>query len=111
MSPAITDFIQQLPRTGYPATFRTVVHVMYDADHLYIGAILFDPDPSKAITAGKERDFTSSSSDLFGLVLDTFKDRRNSFLFLVNPAGAVSVTDTALAAGLSPAPEFVTVTV
>ena len=89
MSPAITDFIQQLPRTGYPATFRTVVHVMYDADHLYIGAILFDPDPSKAITAGKERDFTSSSSDLFGLVLDTFKDRRNSFLFLVNPAGAV----------------------
>ena len=88
-APAITDFVQQLPKTGYPATFQTVVRVLYDADHLYIGATLYDPEPTKAITAGKERDFSSASSDIFGLVLDTFKDRRNSFLFLVNPAGAV----------------------
>lgn len=89
MAPAITNFVQQLPQTGYPARFQTLVRVMYDADHLYVGATLFDPEPSKAIVAGKERDFTSNASDLFGLVLDTFKDRRNSFLFIVNPAGAV----------------------
>ena len=89
LAPVIGNFIQQLPKTGYPATFPTVVHVLYDADHLYIGATLYDPEPKKAITAGKERDFVSSASDLFGVVLDTFKDRRNSFLFLVNPAGAV----------------------
>ncbi len=88
-APAITNFIQQLPRTGYPARFQTDVRVLYDADRLYIGATMFDPEPRKAITSGKERDFVSSASDLFGLVLDTFKDRRNSFLFLVNPAGAV----------------------
>ena len=88
-APAITNFIQQLPRTGYPAQFQTDVRVLYDADRLYIGATMFDPEPQKAITSGKERDFVSSASDLFGLVLDTFKDRRNSFLFLVNPAGAV----------------------
>jgi hypothetical protein len=88
-APAITNFVQQIPRTGYRAQFQTTVHVMYDADRLYIGAILHDPEPKKAITAGKERDFTSSASDLFGLVIDTFKDRRNSFLFIVNPAGAV----------------------
>ena len=88
-APEITNFVQQLPRTGYPATFRTVVRVLYDADHLYIGATLYDPDPTKAIVAGLERDFASGASDLFGLVLDTFKDRRNSFLFVVNPAGAV----------------------
>ena len=89
MAPAITNFVQQLPRTGYPARFQTVVRVLYDADHLYIAATLLDPEPTKAIVSGKERDFTSSASDLFGLVLDTFKDRRNSFLFIVNPAGAV----------------------
>jgi Domain of unknown function (DUF5916)/Carbohydrate family 9 binding domain-like len=89
MAPAITNFVQQLPKTGYPARFQTVVRVLYDADHLYIAATLLDPEPKKAIIAGKERDFTSGSSDLFGLVLDTFKDRRNSFLFVVNPAGAV----------------------
>ena len=88
-APRIGDFVQQLPRTGAQATFATDVRVLYDADHLYIGATLYDPEPRKAITAGKERDFTSGASDLFGLVLDTFKDRRNSFLFLVNPAGAV----------------------
>jgi Domain of unknown function (DUF5916)/Carbohydrate family 9 binding domain-like len=89
MAPDITHFVQQLPQTGYPARFQTVVHVLFDADHLYIGATMYDPEPKKAITAGKERDFTSNASDLFGLVLDTFKDRRNSFLFVVNPAGAV----------------------
>ncbi|MFK5282179.1 hypothetical protein ACI3PL_21725, partial [Lacticaseibacillus paracasei] len=64
---AITDFIQQLPRTGYRANFQTVVRMMYDSDRLYIGAVLLDPEPRKAITAGKERDFVSSASDLFGL--------------------------------------------
>ncbi|HYW49787.1 MAG TPA: DUF5916 domain-containing protein, partial [Gemmatimonadaceae bacterium] len=72
-----------------PARFPTVVKVLYDADRIYIGATLYDPEPTKAIIAGKERDFNSGASDLFGLVLDTFKDRRNSFLFLVNPSGAV----------------------
>ena len=88
-APPITNFVQQLPRTGFPARFQTDVRVLYDGDRLYIGATLYDPEPKKAITSGKERDFVSSASDLFGLVLDTFKDRRNSFLFLTNPAGAV----------------------
>jgi hypothetical protein len=88
-APAITNFVQQLPQTGYPARFQTDVRVMYDGDRLYVGATLYDPEPTKAITSGKERDFVSSASDLFGLVLDTFKDRRNSFLFLTNPAGAM----------------------
>ncbi|NCW46494.1 MAG: hydrolase, partial [Gemmatimonadaceae bacterium] len=43
----------------------------------------------RAISAGLERDFNTGDSDIFGLVLDTFLDRRNSFLFLVNPKGAV----------------------
>ncbi len=85
----LTDFVQQLPQTGYPAEYKTVVRVLYDADHLWIGAVNYDPFPKKAITVGLERDFNSTNSDIFGLVLDTFLDRRNSFLFLVNPHGAV----------------------
>ncbi|MCE9602150.1 MAG: carbohydrate binding family 9 domain-containing protein [Gemmatimonadetes bacterium] len=85
----ISGFRQQLPRTGLPATFPTVVRVLYDEEHLYIGAENMDPEPQRAITAGLERDFTSSDSDLFGMVFDTFLDRRNAFLFLVNPHGAV----------------------
>ncbi|MEO6447104.1 MAG: DUF5916 domain-containing protein [Gemmatimonadaceae bacterium] len=83
------DFVQQLPVTGQAATFPTIVRVMYDETNVYVGATLYDPEPSKAITAGLERDFNSGNSDIFGVVFDTFLDRRNSFLFLVNPKGAV----------------------
>lgn len=83
------DFVQQLPKTGFAASFPTVVRVLYDDDNVYVGATLYDPEPSKAITAGLERDFNSGNSDIFGVVFDTFLDRRNSFLFLVNPHGAV----------------------
>lgn len=85
----LTDFVQQLPNTGQRAVFRTEVRVLYDADHLYVSGVNYDPEPQKAITVGLERDFVSTNSDVFGLVLDTFHDRRNSFLFLVNPKGAV----------------------
>ena len=85
----ITGFRQQLPRTGLPATFPTVVRVLYDDERLYIGAENLDPEPQRAITAGLERDFNPGDSDLFGMVFDTFLDRRNAFLFLVNPHGAV----------------------
>ncbi|WP_310571841.1 DUF5916 domain-containing protein [Gemmatimonas sp.] len=88
-APVLTDFVQQLPSTGYPALFRTEVRVLYDATNLYIGAVNYDPEPEKAITVGLERDFVSSNSDIFGVVFDTFNDKRNSFLFLVNPKGAV----------------------
>jgi hypothetical protein len=84
-----SDFVQQLPETGMPARFRTVVRVLYDADFLYVGAINYDPEPGRAITAGLERDFVSSNSDAFAVGFDTFHDRRNSFLFIVNPKGAV----------------------
>jgi hypothetical protein len=83
------DFVQQLPHTGMPARFRTVVRVLYDADFLYVGAMNYDPEPGRAITAGLERDFVSTNSDAIGIGLDTFHDRRNSFLFIVNPKGAV----------------------
>ena len=88
-APVLTDFVQQLPNTGFPSRFRTEVRLLYDTKNLYVSARNFDPEPDKAITVGLERDFVSSNSDIFGLVLDTFHDRRNSFLFLVNPKGAV----------------------
>jgi hypothetical protein len=85
----LTDFVQQLPNTGMPAQYRTEVRILYDATTLYIGAFNADPEPQKAIIAGLERDFNTGQSDIFGLALDTFHDRRNAFLFALNPGGAV----------------------
>lgn len=85
----LSDFVQQEPNTGAAATYPTVVRLLYDDDALYISAVCYDPHPDRAITAGLEHDFSSGASDIFGVTLDTFLDRRNSFLFLVNPKGAV----------------------
>lgn len=84
----LTDFVQQLPSTGAIATYPTVVRVLYDSEQLYVSAICFQKK-GDIIVAGLERDFNSGNSDIFGLTLDTFHDRRNAFLFLVNPGGAV----------------------
>jgi hypothetical protein len=84
----LTDFVQQLPTTGAIATYPTIVRVLYDSEQLYVSAICVQKK-GDIIVAGLERDFNSGNSDIFGLTLDTFHDKRNAFLFLVNPGGAV----------------------
>ena len=89
LADSATEFVQQLPVTGALTRYRTVVRVLYDADHIYVSAVNYDPTPGLAITAGLQHDFVSSNSDVFAVALDTYVDRRNSFLFIVNPKGAV----------------------
>jgi len=87
----ITDFIQSQPRAGYPATERTAVRILYDDRRLYIGAICYESEPNHLTVLSLEQDFPGGStrdSDIFGVTLDPFLDRQNSFMFLVNPRGA-----------------------
>ena len=86
----ITDFIQSQPDAGQPATEPTVVRILYDDRALYIGAIAYDPEPNRVVVRSMERDFPGESTrntDVFAVTLDTFLDRRNSFMYLVNPLG------------------------
>src|SRR5687767_2218146 len=41
-----SDFRQADPRNGEPATERSEVRIIFDKDHLYIGAEFFDSDPN-----------------------------------------------------------------
>ena len=83
-----TDFVQQQPDEGRPAVHRTEVRFLYDATTLYVGALLYDEAPQRAITNELRRDFQEPNNDLFGVVLDTFQDRRTSYGFVTNPGGA-----------------------
>ena len=56
---------------------------------LYVGVELYDREPDQLVIPSLEQDFESGNSDIFGITLDTFLDRRNAFMFLVNPKGAV----------------------
>src|SRR5262245_19731037 len=44
-APLATNFIQNDPREGQPATFETEVRLLYDNRALYIGVFAKDPEP------------------------------------------------------------------
>ena len=80
------NFIQRIPMTGEPATEPTVVRLLYDSDNLYVGADCFDSAGPKGITVNDIRqDFFTIDSDGFQVVLDTYDDNRNAYLFGTNP--------------------------
>ena len=87
-APVATGFIQGNPDEGMPATFDTEVRVLYDDEFLYVGAIAHDHDPAAIIVNDLSRDFSTRAGDIFGVVLDTFDDDRNGYMFETNPAGA-----------------------
>ena len=84
---AASGFLQQEPVEGDLETERTEVRIAFDADNLYIGAALFDSDPSGILGYQKERDQNLESDDRFMVVLDTFLDGRTGYYFHTNPAG------------------------
>ncbi len=83
----LTNFVQREPTEGQPVSERTEVRVMYDEEALYVGAWLFDRDPSAAVLGRTLRDASLNDSDAFVLVLDTYLDRQNAFVFGTTPAG------------------------
>ena len=93
-APVIDRFIQQKPDPGLPATERTEVRILYDDDHLYIGAEMYDSDPSSLVIPTLQRDPNTRDGDAFGFTLDTFLDGQSSFAYFVNPGGAVRDSQT-----------------
>lgn len=84
---AATGFVQSEPREGEPATERTEVWVAFDADNLYIAAFMHDAAADRAIVNDIRKDFREDDQDDFEVILDTFRDRRNGYVFITNPAG------------------------
>ena len=84
-----TGFIQQEPRPGNPASEKTEVRILYDENNLYIGVICFDSDGRRGVIVNDlARDFDEREDDVFEVVLDTFNDNQNGFLFATNARGA-----------------------
>ena len=83
----LTGFIQREPSEGQPVSERTEVRVAYDEEALYVGAWLFDSDPTSLVFGQTLRDASLNESDAFVLVLDTYLDRQNGFVFGTTPAG------------------------
>ena len=97
----LSGFIQSAPDEGQPATERTEVRVVFTEDTIYFGVICYDADPSGIIMTDSRRDSSMNTADSFQMILDTFSDRQNGFVFGTTPAGQEydgQVTDGAAAA-------------
>ena len=83
----IGGFVQFQPNEGQPVSENTEVRIIYTKDMLYVGVICYDRDPSGIIVADSRRDSSLDDSDSFRMVVDTFRDNQNGFVFGTNPAG------------------------
>ena len=82
-----STFVQQQPDEGQPSTERTEVRVVFDERHVYVGIICFESDPSRIVVTQSQRDGDLSNTDSIQVILDTYLDRQNAFLFGTNPLG------------------------
>jgi uncharacterized protein DUF5916/cellulose/xylan binding protein with CBM9 domain len=84
----LTDFVQAEPLEGEPASQRTEVRVAYDDAAIFFGVRLHDTDPSRIVVSDTSRDAGLGDQDSFQIIVDTFQDRQNGFVFGTNAAGA-----------------------
>jgi hypothetical protein len=89
-APVATDFIQNFPTFGIPATTRTEVKILYDDAAIYIAAYMYD-DPSLIRKQFTSRDGEQRQDvDYFSVFFDTYNDQQNGFQFLVTTANVQS---------------------
>lgn len=81
----LTDFTSYSPVDGRPAQDNTEVRIWYAEDAMYVGVRAWAPPGTVRATLA-ERD-RIGNDDWVAIHLDTFLDRRRSFVFAVNAFG------------------------
>lgn len=93
----LTDFIQQEPQEGQPATEKTEAWIFFDDTTFYVAARLWDSHPEREVANELRRDNGNIlGNENLTFVIDPLHDRRNGYLFQTNPLGALrdmTVTD------------------
>ena len=83
----LDGFVQSEPSEGVPVSERTEVRILFDRDALYVGAWLYDREPGSIVVGETRRDAGVSDADAVSIIIDTFLDRQNGFVFATTPAG------------------------
>ena len=80
-------FTQLEPAKGQPASEPTVVYVLIDESHIYLGFKCMDITPSSIVANVSRRDNLEKSDDAVFVILDSYHDNRSGFVFQMNPIG------------------------
>ncbi len=84
----VSEFIQQAPSDGQPATERTDAYLGYDSANLYVAFVCWEaPRGIRGHLSRREPSTPFDYEDYIQITLDTFHDQRHAFVFDVNPRG------------------------
>lgn len=83
-----TDFFQKLPNNGTQSSERTEARFAYDDDNLYVGVTCFESNMNRVMIRDLREDFDFGRTDMIQVFIDSLRDGRSGFTFVVNPAGA-----------------------
>lgn len=81
-------FTSYYPEAGREPTEHSDVRIGYMDDYLYVGARLYDSEPSLIHSTSYKRDHSGWRSDFFGIILDTHNNNETGMSFFVIPSGA-----------------------
>jgi len=87
MAEPILNFLQREPFEGQKPTERTEVRILYDKHEVYFGVLCFDSNPKGIIATELRRDVSQELDDYFEIIIDSAHDRRNAYVFQINPLG------------------------
>ncbi len=83
----LTDFVQREPADGQPASERTELRILFDADAVYVAAWAYDSQAKEIVPGESIRDYEVTDADAILMVFDTYNDQQNGFVFGTTPAG------------------------
>ena len=83
----VTDFRQRVPVDGAPSSERTELRVAFDENYLYFAVVLHDSDPGGIRRSILHREGRIDQDDNIRIGLDTYHDKRNAYIFEINPFG------------------------
>ena len=84
----ITDFRQREPFEGQRSTENTEVRILYTHNDVYFGIACHDSTAGGGVVASQlRRDVSQEYDDYFEIIIDSRRDRRNAYLFQINPLG------------------------
>jgi hypothetical protein len=81
----VTDFRQNTPGDGTPATESTTAFLSYDDKNLYVAFVC--KDEAGEVRAHLSKREASDQDDGVGVLLDTFRDFHRAYFFYSNPLG------------------------
>ncbi len=81
------QMVMHTPTFGNQPTEKSEVMICYDNSFLYVGARLFDTNPSDMLISSKKRDESEVASEELMLIFDSFNDKENALGFATTPTG------------------------